>query len=271
LHRADREGPRGLDSRVVSHVLRATVVPDAPEATRRLRCLAIIPAYNEEEAVAGVIAELASLDIDALVVDDGSADGTFEVARAAGARVVRLPFNLGIGAAVQTGYMAALAGGYDVAIQVDGDGQHPATEIPKLLVKLQESGADLVVGSRFVGSSEFRSSRTRRAGISLFARVISMILRVPMTDTTSGFRAAGPRAIRLFADLYPHDYPEVEAILIAARSGLTVVETPISMRERQGGRSSIRPIHSAYYMLKVMLAIGMTLLRRPEQAMKVDE
>jgi glycosyltransferase involved in cell wall biosynthesis len=244
---------------------------EAAEATRRLRCLAIIPAFNEQASLPGVIAELASLDIDALVIDDGSADDTYEVARRAGARVVRLPFNLGIGAAVQTGYMAALQGGYDVAVQVDGDGQHPPSEIPRLLLKLHESGADLVVGSRFHDSSDYRSSRSRRAGISIFARIISAILRVPMTDTTSGFRAAGPRAIRLFAELYPHDYPEVEAILIAARSGLTVVETPVAMRERQGGSSSITPLRSGYYMLKVMLAVGMQVLRRPEHARDVEQ
>lgn len=243
----------------------------ASASTRRLRCLAIIPAFNEEASVAAVIAELSSLEIDAIVIDDGSKDNTYEVARRAGARVVRLPFNLGIGAAVQTGYMAALQGGYDVAIQVDGDGQHPPSEITKLLVALQETGADLVVGSRFAGESEFRSSRSRRAGISVFARLISWILRVPMTDTTSGFRAAGPRTIRLFADLYPHDYPEVEAILIAARSGLTVVETPVLMRERQGGQSSITPLRSSYYMVKVLLAIGMQVLRRPELASEVEE
>jgi hypothetical protein len=248
------------------------MVPSAaPDSVQRLRCLAIIPAYNEEASVAGVIAELASLDIDAIVIDDGSQDETYDVARRAGARVVRLPFNLGIGAAVQTGYMAALAGGYDVAIQVDGDGQHPPSEIPKLLAALHDSGADLVVGSRFSGESEFRSTRSRRAGISVFARLISWILRVPMTDTTSGFRAAGPRTIKLFAELYPHDYPEVEAILIAARSGLTVVETPVQMRERQGGQSSITPIKSSYYMVKVLLAIGMQVLRRPEQAAEIEE
>ncbi len=247
------------------------VPPETLSSTRRLRCLAIIPAYNEEATVASVVKELAALDIDPLVIDDGSADRTYEVARAAGARVVRLPFNLGIGVAVQTGYMAALQGGYDVAIQVDGDGQHPASEIPKLLVKLLESDADLVVGSRFAGESEYRSSRSRRAGIRVFARIISWILRVPMTDTTSGFRAAGPRAIKLFADLYPHDYPEVEAILIASRRGLRVVETPIAMRERQGGVSSITPLRSSYYMIKVMLAIGMQVLRRPEQAGQIEE
>jgi hypothetical protein len=245
--------------------------PVTDPARRRLRCLAIVPAYNEEASIAAVIAELAALEIDALVVDDGSLDRTFDVALAAGARAVRLPFNLGIGAAVQTGYMAALEGGYDVAIQVDGDGQHPASQIPKLLEKLQESGADLVIGSRFAGDSEFRSSRSRRAGISVFARLVSAILRFPMTDTTSGFRAAGPRAIALFAELYPHDYPEVEAILIAARSGLRVVETPVAMRARQGGVSSITPLRSSYYMVKVLLAIGMQVLRRPEQAGQVEE
>jgi glycosyltransferase involved in cell wall biosynthesis len=225
-----------------------------------------VPAWNEQDAVADVIAEIRACgaDIDVLVVDDGSRDRTAEVAEAAGARVARLPFNLGIGGAVQTGYLAALEGGYEVAIQVDGDGQHPPSQIPLLIAALERSGADLVVGSRFLGAAGFRSTRARRAGIGVFRRVISRAVGSAVTDTTSGFRAAGPRAIRLFAGSYPHDYPEVEAILIASRSGLQVAETPVEMRERQGGRSSITPVRSAYYMVKVLLAVLMQLLRRAD-------
>ena len=237
---------------------------DAKLTDRPLRCLAIVPAFNERDAIGAVVADLqSSAHVDVLVVDDGSGDGTAAAAVSAGARVVTLPFNLGIGAAVQTGYVAAQNGGYDVAIQVDGDGQHPAGEIPALIEALVASGADVVIGSRFLGSGAFRSTRARRAGIGLFARVVSAAVGVPLTDTTSGFRAAGPRAIALYAAAYPHDYPEVEALVIGHRAGLRIIEAPVAMRERQGGQTSITPIRSAYYMVKVLLAIAMQLMRRP--------
>jgi glycosyltransferase involved in cell wall biosynthesis len=203
--------------------------------------------------------------VDVVVIDDGSGDGTAAEASRAGARVVTLPFNVGIGGAVQTGYMLARLGDYDVAIQVDGDGQHPASELERLLDALVESGADIVIGSRFLEgeSGAYRSTLARRAGVRLFASLVSWLVGVRMTDTTSGFRAAGRRAIALFAEAYPHDYPEVEAVLIAHRAGLRVVEAPVEMRARQGGRSSITPLRSGYYMVKVLLALAMQLLRRP--------
>jgi len=228
------------------------------------RVLAIVPALNEEASVARVVAELRGAGLDVLVVDDGSTDGTAAVARGAGATVVSLPFNLGIGGAVQTGYLAALEGGYDVAIQVDGDGQHPAEEIAKLMPHLQHDGVDLVIGSRFLAGTDYRPSTARRMGIGLFAWLVSRIVGVPMTDTTSGFRAAGPRAIRLFARSYPHDYPEVEAVLLASRAGLTVREVSVRMRERQGGVSSITPLRAGYYMVKVLLAVTMQSMRSPD-------
>ena len=230
------------------------------------RALAIVPALNEGASVGGVIGDLRRAGLDVLVVDDGSTDDTADAARRAGARVVTLPFNLGIGGAVQTGYLAAVQGGYDVAIQVDGDGQHPADQIPKLLRELQTGEVDLVIGSRFLESTEYRPSRARQLGIRLFAWVVSRIVRVPMTDTTSGFRAAGPRAVQLFARSYPHDYPEVEAVLLATRSGLRVREVPVRMRDRQGGTSSITRGRAVYYMIKVLLAVLMQLLRRPDRS-----
>ena len=241
------------------------IVADREDASGHApRCLAIVPAFNERASIAGVIADLrASANIDVLVVDDGSGDGTAAAAVAAGARVVTLPFNLGIGAAVQTGYVLAQDGDYDIAIQVDGDGQHPATEIAVLIEALATSGADVVIGSRFLGTGEFRSTRARRAGIGVFAKVVSAAVGVPLTDTTSGFRAVGRRGIALYAAAYPHDYPEVEALVIGHRAGLRFAEAPVAMRERQGGTTSITPIRSAYYMVKVLLAIAMQLLRRP--------
>jgi glycosyltransferase involved in cell wall biosynthesis len=223
-----------------------------------------VPAFNERDAIAFVIADLRTLPwIDIVVIDDGSGDGTAAEAVRAGARVITLPFNLGIGTAVQTGYLVAQDAGYDVAIQVDGDGQHPPSEIATLVAALQEGDADLVIGSRFLAPGAFRSSRGRRLGIGLLAWLVSLAVGRRLTDTTSGFRAAGPRAISLFAAAYPHDYPEVESVVVAHRAGLRIREVPIEMRERRGGRSSITPIRSGYYMIKVVMAIGMVLLRRP--------
>jgi glycosyltransferase involved in cell wall biosynthesis len=236
-----------------------------------MRLLAIVPAYNEEAAVADVIREIrrAEAEIDILVIDDGSSDATAEVAHAAGARVARLPFNLGIGGAVQTGFRVAWDEGYDVAIQIDGDGQHPPEELPRLLSPLAEGRADYVIGSRFAQPSDYQAPRTRRSGILLLSWLVSRIVGRRMTDTTSGFRAAGRRAIELFAAHYPHDYPEVEATVIAARSGLRVIEVPVQMRARTAGRSSISPLQSIYYMVKVMLAVGVQCLSRryrPDEA-----
>ena len=233
------------------------------------RAIAIVPAFQERASIARVVEDIRRLSTaDVVVIDDGSGDGTAAAAVRAGARVITLPFNLGIGSAVQTGYMVALEGRYDIAIQVDGDGQHPAEEIDRLIAALTESGADIVVGSRFMGGGAYKAPLGRRLGIALFARIVSLITGFRMTDTTSGFRASGARAISLFAAAYPHDYPEVEAVIIAHRAGLRLIEIPVEMRERQGGRSSITPIKSGYYMLKVILAIVMVLLRRP---IKLDQ
>jgi glycosyltransferase involved in cell wall biosynthesis len=238
--------------------------PETSASENRLRCLAIVPAFNERAAIASVIEELRAIPwLDVVVIDDGSGDGTAAEAVRAGARVITLPFNLGIGTAVQTGYLIAQDSGYDIAIQVDGDGQHPPSEIAVLVAALQSGEADLVIGSRFLEVGTFRSTRGRRIGIALLARIVSLATRSRLTDTTSGFRAAGPRAIALFAAAYPHDYPEVESVVVAHRAGLRVREIPIQMHERKGGRSSITPVRSLYYMIKVSMAIGMVLLRRP--------
>jgi glycosyltransferase involved in cell wall biosynthesis len=223
-----------------------------------------VPAFNERAAIASVIADLRALAwVDIVVIDDGSGDGTAAEAVRAGARVVTLPFNLGIGTAVQTGYLIAQDAGYEIAVQVDGDGQHPPSEIATLVAALQEGDADLVIGSRFLAPGAFRSTRGRRLGIAVLARIVSLAVGQPLSDTTSGFRAAGPRAISLFAAAYPHDYPEVESVVVAHRAGLRIREIPIQMHERRAGRSSITPIRSAYYMIKVTMAIAMVLLRRP--------
>jgi glycosyltransferase involved in cell wall biosynthesis len=229
-----------------------------------LRRIAIVPALNEEETVGRVIDEIRDFDpgFDIVVVDDGSVDRTAGVADDRDAYVVRLPFNLGIGGAMQTGYRFAFERGYDIAVQIDGDGQHDPEQLPKILGPVLAGDADLCVGSRFTGESPYRSSFARRVGIKIFARVVSAVVRQKVTDTTSGFRAVNRRAIALFAADYPHDYPEVEATVMCVKHKLRLQEVPVEMRERGGGASSITAVRSVYYMTKVLLAIFVGLFRR---------
>jgi len=229
------------------------------------RRVAIVPALNEEHSLPRVIDELRAFDpaLDIVVVDDGSVDRTAEVAAANGARVLRLPFNLGIGGAVQTGFRYAFEHGYDFAVRIDGDGQHDPSQLDRVLAPVLCGEADIAVGSRFATESDgYRSSRTRRFGIRLLARVVSRIVGQRVTDTTSGFQALNRHGIALFARDYPHDYPEVEATVMVFRHRLRLVEVPVTMRERRGGRSSITALRSVYYMVKVLLAIFVGLFRR---------
>jgi hypothetical protein len=229
------------------------------------RRVAIVPARNEAGAIAGVLDELRAYDaaLDVVVVDDGSSDGTDVIARAHGAAVVRLPFNLGIGGAVQTGFKYALEHGYDQAVRLDGDGQHIAAELAKLIGPLEAGEADIVVGSRFAaGDGDYRPPLARRAGIRFFARVVSLLVRQRVTDTTSGFQAVNRRGIALFAADYPHDYPEVEATVMVYKHRLRLQEVHVAMREREHGRSSINAARSVYYVLKVSLALFVGIFRR---------
>jgi glycosyltransferase involved in cell wall biosynthesis len=228
------------------------------------RTVALVPAFDEEEAIGAVVAEIRAFDpaIDVVVVDDGSGDATADAAKAAGAVIVRLPFNLGIGAAVQTGFRYALEQGYDVAVRLDGDGQHDPTELPKLLAPLERGEADVVTGSRFRGEGSYRPPLGRRLGITWFAKLVSLLSRQRVTDTTSGFQALNRAAIALFARDYPSDYPEVEATVLLLKHRLRLSEVQVEMRERETGSSSITFLSSLYYAIKVTLALFVGMARR---------
>jgi glycosyltransferase involved in cell wall biosynthesis len=229
---------------------------------RGLRRVAIVPALNEGETIASVVEEIRRFDPDfeIVVVDDGSRDETAERALEAGAKLLRLPLNLGIGGAMQAGYVYALEGGFDVAVQVDGDGQHDPGELGRLLDPILDGRADMVIGTRFAAERTYRPPIGRSLGIRLFAAIVSLRVRQRMTDTTSGFRAVNRRGIHVFAGDYPHDYPEVETVVTASRGGLRICEVPVRMRLRSAGRSSISNVGSAYYMIKVLLALFIGLL-----------
>jgi glycosyltransferase involved in cell wall biosynthesis len=232
-----------------------------------MKLLAIVPAYNEAGAIGSTVAELHAHapDWDVLVVDDGSTDDTARLAHAAGARVLRMPFNLGIGGAVQSGYQYALEHGYQVAVQIDGDGQHDPRYLAILLEHLRaDPELNMVTGSRFLDAEDvhgYRSSASRRVGIRLFAGILSRIVGRRITDPTSGLRMTDRRGIELFARDYPHDYPEVEALVLSHAHRLQGDELPVRMRARVTGRSSIGSTQSAYYMMKVLLAVLVGMMR----------
>ncbi len=227
--------------------------------------LAVVPAYNESATIVEVIEALRehAPEFDTLVVDDGSTDDTHVLASKAGARVLRLPFNVGIGGAVQTGFVYARDHGYDFLAQVDGDGQHDSMELERLIATMEEDAVDVVCGSRFLTNDHrYPAPLSRRTGIHIFAFLLSLIVRTHVSDPTSGFRLYNRRAIELFAHDYPHDYPEVEAVLILHHHHLRMRETPVRMYARGGGTSSISTGKSAYYMVKVLLALFVGLGRR---------
>ena len=229
-----------------------------------MKKIAIVPALNEQGSIGRVIDEIRAFDekLDVLVVDDGSAARTAVVARSKGAVVLRLPFNLGIGGAVQTGFRYAHERGYDLAVRVDGDGQHDPAQLARVVEPVVNGEVDICVGSRFVSNDGYRSSATRRLGIRVLAWTASALTKQRVTDPTSGFQAVNRQGIALFAADYPHDYPEVEAIVMVEKHRLRLREVPVAMRERQHGRSSITAARSVYYMAKVLLAILVGIFRR---------
>jgi len=228
------------------------------------KVLVIIPAHNEAASIAGVIDDIHAgyPGADIVVIDDGSSDKTGQIALQKGAEVLRLVFNLGIGATMQTGFIFAQREGYDIAVQIDGDGQHDASFLPALLKPLVDGESDMVVGSRYLTKTDYKGSTSRRAGTALFSQALSLMLRQKLTDATSGLRAINRDLIDLFALDYPRDYPEVEALLQVHMTRLRVKEIPVSMRSRAGGRSSINYFRSIYYMIKVSLALLVVASRR---------
>ncbi len=235
-----------------------------PPFLRFVRGLVIVPAFNEAGSVARVVEDVhrAVPDFDVLVIDDGSTDLTASLVPDS-ATVISLPFNLGIGSAMQTGYRFAAEHGYDVAVQVDGDGQHPASEISRLLDTLGDSDADLVIGSRFLDGTRYRQSAARAAGSRVLRWLLRLLTGRTYTDCTIGFRAANSRVIHAFGHWYPDDYPEPEVVLLLHRAGFRVAEAPVRMEQRAAGESSIPFWRGLYYVLKVVVALLLDTMRQP--------
>lgn len=227
----------------------------------------IIPCFNEEEVVLALFSEISrtpfadGISVTPVFINDCSTDNTRAILRENGIAFIDLPVNLGIGGAVQTGYKYALRNGYDIAVQMDGDGQHPPEELHKILQLISSGEADVAIGSRYLTKEGFQSSSLRRTGIGYFKWLNQKLVGVTVYDSTSGYRALNRKALELVSDYYPDEYPEPEAIVLYALNGLRIREAPVLMRERQGGRSSIRTYKTVYYMFKVTLGIIFLYIR----------
>lgn len=234
----------------------------------RYKLLIIIPCYNEEAALPALLSKLSAFQLPAnyetetVVINDCSLDNTHIVARQYQATVIDLPINLGIGGAVQTGLLYALNHRFSLAMQIDGDGQHPPEELVKLLNCYETSGANLVIGSRFIDKQGFQSSFTRRLGIRYFHWLNRLFTGQDIFDSTSGFRLFDKKAIQLAASYYPDEYPEPESLVFFSRAGLIIRETPVIMKQRDGGESSIRNFASLYYCIKVTIAMFFSSIRK---------
>lgn len=229
-----------------------------------MKSLVIIPAYNEEKSIEKTVMDIKqnAPDFDYVIVNDCSTDGTAELCREKGLQVLNLPINLGIGGAVQTGYLYAVRNGYEIAVQFDGDGQHDARYLDAMKQFLLQEQADMVIGSRFIDKEGFQSSGIRRMGIRYFTNLIYALTRTKVTDPTSGMRMVNKEVMKIFAYNYPKDYPEPESAVAILKQHKKVMEYSVVMRERSEGISSISPLKSIYYMIKVTLAIWMEKLRR---------
>lgn len=229
-----------------------------------VKILIIVPAYNEEDNIIGVIDSLLNeLNYaDILVINDGSKDNTEQKARSKNVKVISQKLNLGIGGTVQTGFKFARKYNYDIVVQFDGDGQHNAFEIKRLIIPIIENLADVVIGSRFLNKGGFQSTFLRRLGIKIFEYLNSILINQKITDNTSGFRAYNKKAINFLANNYPQDFPEPEAIIILGKKNFKLIEIPVIMNERSKGTSSITGFKSIYYMIKVILSILITSIRK---------
>ena len=229
-----------------------------------MKKLIIIPAYNESENIENTVKDIQEKapDFDYVIINDCSGDNTRQICEANGFNIVNLPVNLGIGGAVQTGYKYACRYGYDIAVQVDGDGQHDPAFLNEMAETLIKEEADMLIGSRFLEKEGFQSSKIRRVGISYFTWLIKLLTGKKITDPTSGLRMINRKLIEIFAESYPRDYPEPESVVHVIKLKKKVVEIPVVMRERQGGSSSIRFFSSIYYMIKVTIAILTEKMRR---------
>ena len=225
--------------------------------------LIIVPAYNEEAAVGGVVRGVREClpDVPVLVIDDCSTDSTVAVARAGGARVLMLPHHLGLGGCVQAGYKLAFELGYDFVIRLDGDGQHDPRDIFRIFARLRASGCEMVIGSRYVSGSGYRASVLRSLGIRFFRMVLLPILGQPVHDPTSGFVGVNRSALQVFSKSFPLEYPEIEALVVLQRRAFRFEEVPCQMRPRQAGRSSITALRSVYYILHVLLGVFVNVLK----------
>lgn len=225
------------------------------------KCLIIIPAYNEAENIEKIVNNLIKnySRYDYVIINDGSTDNTEKICMTNGYQVLNLPINMGIGGAVQTGYRYAWDNDYDMAVQIDGDGQHDVAYLEDMIRLIEDEEADVVIGSRFVEREGFQSSQIRRVGIRFLSGLAKLLTGVRVKDITSGYRVVNRRFIKIFAEDYPFDYPEPEAVVIAAVYGGKIREYPVVMRERENGQSSITLKKSVYYMIKVTLAM---LIRR---------
>lgn len=232
-----------------------------------MKILVIIPAYNEEACIASTVNKLKkdAPECDYIVINDCSTDNTAAVLEKEGFNYIHLKSNLGIGGAVSTGYKYALYNDYDIAVQLDGDGQHDSAYLASVVKPIVDGEASIVIGSRFIKCEGFLSSAFRRAGITILNGWIRLFSGAKVTDCTSGYRAVSREYIRAYAKEYPIDYPEPEAIVLAKLNGATIKEVPVVMKERRTGKSSIRPIHSLYYMFKVMLSIFLCRLTHKKQ------
>lgn len=233
--------------------------------SKEYKIIAIIPAFNEEKNIRRVIEDIKKHQpkVKIVVINDASTDNTEIEVKKSGETVITLPFNLGIGGAMQTGFKYAKENDFDIALQVDGDGQHMASQIERIIRPVINNEADVVIGSRFLSESDYRTKFWRRVGISIFALVNSFLVGRKITDSTSGFRAYNKKAISFLSQFYPQDYPEPEAVVELYRNEFSIKEVPVLMRKREEGKSSIGTLGSVYYMVKVLMASFIAFSRKP--------